>query len=171
MLMLTPKSYTVAQVDGFIYPVILIASTRGVKRICFAPLDTIIEELNKMNMPYTIDPYHDAAIELRQYFQGHRKHFDIPVDIDGTPFQLKVWKALQSIPYGEVRSYKDIALQIGHPRALRAVGQACGANPVPIIIPCHRVLTASGNLGGFSAGIEIKKALLDLEGTFSDKCR
>ncbi|MFO7154394.1 MAG: methylated-DNA--[protein]-cysteine S-methyltransferase [Caldicoprobacter oshimai] len=165
------ENYIIAQVEDFICPITIIASVRGVRGIHFTSLDAIIEKLTQENIPHIIDLSHPAAIELREYFQGHRKHFDVPIDIDGTPFQLKVWKALQSIPYGKVRSYKDIAIQIGHPKAFRAVGQACGANPIPIIIPCHRVLTASGNLGGFSAGIEIKKALLDLEGISHNKYR
>lgn len=158
------EAYTIAQVDGFIYPITIIASPRGVREIHFTCFETIIKEWDYKNMPYLFDSSHPAAIELKQYLQGKRKNFDIPVDIEGTPFQMKVWKALQSIPYGQIRTYKDIAIQIGHPKAARAIGQACGANPVPIIIPCHRVLTANGSLGGFSAGIEIKKALLELEG-------
>lgn len=158
------EDYIIAQIDEFIYPVTIIASVRGIREIYFTSLDTIVKKLTQENIPHIIDLSHPAAIELKQYFRGQRKYFDIPVDIEGTSFQMKVWKALQSIPYGQVQSYKEIAEKIGHPKALRAVGRACGANPVPIIIPCHRVLTANGTLGGFSAGIEIKKALLNLEG-------
>lgn len=160
------EPYVLAELDEFIYPITIIASPRGVREIRFAYFETIIEELDQKKIPYLLDSSHPAAVELKQYFQGKRKYFDVPVDIEGTPFQMKVWKALQSIPYGQVRSYRDIAIQIGHPKAPRAVGQACGANLVPIIIPCHRVLTAKGSLGGFSAGIEIKKALLNLERTY-----
>lgn len=168
----SPKNlepYTIAEVDGFIHPVTIIATPKGVKEVHFAHVETIVRKLQHKNISYFFDSSHPAAVELKQYFQGKRKHFDVPVDIEGTPFQMMVWEALQSIPYGQTRSYKDVAIQIGHPKAYRAIGQACGANPVPIIIPCHRVLTSGGGLGGFSAGIEIKKALLDLERVYSHK--
>jgi O-6-methylguanine DNA methyltransferase len=84
---------------------------------------------------------------------------------DGTPFQQKVWEALMRIPMGETRSYRDIAAQIGHHRASRAVGQACAHNPVPLLVPCHRVTAEGGNLGGFSGGLHVKRALLTLEKT------
>jgi methylated-DNA-[protein]-cysteine S-methyltransferase len=99
-----------------------------------------------------------------EYFEGRRKAFTIPLDINGTPFHREVWRALLTIPYGKTKSYGQIAQQIGKPRAPRAVGQACGANPIPIIIPCHRVLTSTGKIGGYTGGIDIKNALLKLEG-------
>lgn len=101
--------------------------------------------------------------ELDEYFQGLRKTFDIPLRLQGTPFQKKVWAALQAIPYGETRSYKDIAEAIGHPKAYRAVGMANNANPVFIIVPCHRVIGADGSLTGYGGGLPMKKALLSLE--------
>lgn len=101
--------------------------------------------------------------ELDEYFQGKRKTFDIPLRTHGTPFQEKVWAALQEIPYGETRSYKDIAEAIGHPKAYRAVGMANNANPLFIIIPCHRVIGADGSLTGYGGGLPMKKALLSLE--------
>jgi len=168
-LMKNFEAYTIAQLDGFLCPITVIASSKGVREIHFSLLESIVKELDRKNIPYSIDPSHTAAIQLKEYFQSRRKYFDVPVHVEGTPFQIKVWKALQSIPYGQVRSYKDIAIEMGHAQAFRAIGRACGANPVPIIIPCHRVLTASGSLGGFSAGIEIKKALLHLERTYRDK--
>ncbi|MGQ9654313.1 MAG: methylated-DNA--[protein]-cysteine S-methyltransferase [Thermodesulfobacteriota bacterium] len=104
-----------------------------------------------------------AIEQLREYFEGKREEFDLPLDLRGTRFQLRVWRALQAIPFGETRSYKDIAFEIGHPGAFRAVGQANGRNPVPIVIPCHRVLRSDGGIGGFSSGLDIKARLLAME--------
>ena len=101
--------------------------------------------------------------ELDEYFQGKRKTFDIPLRTHGTPFQEKVWAALRAIPYGEVRSYKEVAEAIGHPKAYRAVGMANNANPIFIIVPCHRVIGADGSLTGYGGGLPMKKALLSLE--------
>lgn len=101
--------------------------------------------------------------ELDEYFQGKRKTFDIPLRTHGTAFQEKVWAALRAIPYGEVRSYKEVAEAIGHPKAYRAVGMANNANPIFIIIPCHRVIGADGSLTGYGGGLPMKKALLSLE--------
>jgi methylated-DNA-[protein]-cysteine S-methyltransferase len=101
--------------------------------------------------------------QLRAYFKRELKHFDIPLAPVGTPFQLKVWQALRSIPYGELVSYKTIAKAIGNPKAVRAVGGANGKNPIPIIVPCHRVIGSDGSLTGFGGGLQAKKRLIDLE--------
>jgi methylated-DNA-[protein]-cysteine S-methyltransferase len=101
--------------------------------------------------------------QLAEYFAGDRTDFDIKLAPRGTPFQLDVWRTLQRIPYGETRSYADIARSIGRPTATRAVGAANGANPIPIIIPCHRVIGSNGSLTGFGGGIGVKRRLLDLE--------
>lgn len=101
--------------------------------------------------------------ELDEYFQGKRKTFDIPLRTHGTAFQEKVWAALRAIPYGEVRSYKEVAEAIGHPKAYRAVGMANNANPIFIIVPCHRVIGSDGSLTGYGGGLPMKKALLSLE--------
>ena len=101
--------------------------------------------------------------QLDEYFVGTRRTFDFPYRLHGTPFQQKVWAALRDIPYGETRSYKDIAEAIGRPKAFRAVGMANHANPIFIAIPCHRVIGASGALVGYGGGLEMKKALLELE--------
>ncbi len=105
-------------------------------------------------------PYWDA---YKQYLTGNTKDFDVPLDLHGTPFQLAVWKVLMDIPYGETRCYSDIAEAIGKPKSVRAVGTAIGKNPVLIVVPCHRVIQKNGDLGGFSAGIPLKKALLQHE--------
>lgn len=102
--------------------------------------------------------------ELHEYFAGTRTRFDVELDMAGTPFQRKVWNALRTIPFGETRSYAEIARQIGHPKAVRAVGAANGRNPVSIITPCHRVIGSSGALTGFAGGLDVKAYLLALEG-------
>lgn len=102
--------------------------------------------------------------ELHEYFQGHRQHFTVPLVITGSLFQRKVWSALLTIPYGEVRSYQQMAEEVGQPRAARAVGQANARNPICILIPCHRVIAAKGTPGGYQAGLELKRRLLTLEG-------
>jgi methylated-DNA-[protein]-cysteine S-methyltransferase len=105
----------------------------------------------------------EAERQLREYFAGSRKVFDLKLDFAGTAFQRRVWAALLTIPYGETRSYIQVARQIGRPDAVRAVGAANGRNPIPLIAPCHRVIGASGKLVGFAAGLEIKARLLALE--------
>lgn len=109
------------------------------------------------------EPFHEAIQQLREYFAGKRLVFDLPLAPQGTPFQLKVWQALQEIPYGETISYSELANRIGNPRAVRAVGAANGSNPIPIIIPCHRVIGSNGALVGYGGGLPIKKKLLALE--------
>lgn len=105
----------------------------------------------------------EAKAQLDEYFAGKRKSFDLPLAPDGTAFQHRVWKALQEIPYGETRSYGEIARAIGSDKAARAVGMANNRNPIPIIIPCHRVVGANGKLVGYGGGLEIKAQLLHLE--------
>ncbi len=104
-----------------------------------------------------------AARQLEQYFAGERRFFELPLQPHGTDFQLKIWKCLQQIPYGETRSYKQLAEMADNPRACRAVGGANHWNPLPIFIPCHRVIGSNGRLVGFGGGLHIKKHLLELE--------
>lgn len=109
-------------------------------------------------------PFDDAIEQLESYFAGERRTFELALAPVGTPFQLSVWKQLRVIPYGQVRSYGDIARKIGNPKAVRAVGRANGANPIAIVVPCHRVIGANGTLTGFGGGIDRKVRLLALEG-------
>lgn len=109
-----------------------------------------------------------AFKELREYFNGERKVFTVPLNPAGTKFQKQVWNALLEIPYGQTASYQDIAVLINNQKAVRAVGNANGKNPIPIIIPCHRVIQKDGSLGGYTGGVDIKKTLLDLERDNSD---
>lgn len=110
-----------------------------------------------------VESLRQAADELGRYFAGERVEFRCPLDLHGTPFQLKVWNALIGIPYGETRSYAEIAREIGHPSAVRAVGTANGANPIAIIVPCHRVIGSNGALTGYGGGLPTKAWLLALE--------
>ena len=108
-------------------------------------------------------PFRAVERQLREYFQGRRTDFDLKLHPKGTPFQKAVWKALAAIPYGETRSYGEIAKAIGNPAAVRAVGLANGRNPLPIVVPCHRVIGANGQLVGYGGGLPVKQALLDRE--------
>lgn len=102
--------------------------------------------------------------QLEEYFAGRRRTFDVPLDLRGTEFQVAAWKAMSKIPYGRTISYGQQAKSIGKPTACRAVGSANGKNPIPIIVPCHRVLASDGSLGGYSLGLTMKRRLLSLEG-------
>ena len=104
-----------------------------------------------------------AAYQLTEYFNCQRQAFDLPLQFEGTPFQCEVWQALREIPYGETRSYRDIAERIHRPKAMRAVGAANGRNPLSVIVPCHRVIGANGSLTGFAGGLDVKQQLLTLE--------
>ncbi len=108
---------------------------------------------------------------LSEYLRGVRRQLDLPADIRGTAFQMKVWDYLREIPCSEVRTYKEVAAAIGHPTAVRAVGSACGANPVSLAIPCHRVIRGDGGLGGYRWGLERKRALIDIERTAAEEDR
>jgi len=110
------------------------------------------------------DAFEDLRVQLADYFIGQRETFDVPLDLHGTTFQLSVWRRLTKIPYGKLKTYKEIAKAIKRPAATRAVGQAAGQNPVPILVPCHRLIGAKRTLVGFAGGLPIKAQLLRLEG-------
>lgn len=105
----------------------------------------------------------DAANQLQEYLAGKRRYFDLPLDPAGTSFQRQVWSELLDIPYGATRTYGELAHAVGSPRGARAVGTACNRNPIAIVVPCHRVLSSNGKLGGYAYGTEVKRFLLDLE--------
>jgi methylated-DNA-[protein]-cysteine S-methyltransferase len=105
----------------------------------------------------------DARAQLGEYFAGERAEFDLPLAPDGTEFQRRVWDELRAIPYGETRSYAEIAREVGRPQAVRAVGTANGSNPLAIVIPCHRVIASDGSLGGYGGGLALKAKLLAME--------
>ncbi len=108
-------------------------------------------------------PFAEVVRQLQAYFRGELREFDVPLALEGTEFQLRVWNALRGIPYGETISYLQLAERIGNPKAVRAVGLANGSNPIPIIVPCHRVIGSDGSLTGFGGGLSTKKKLLELE--------
>ena len=110
------------------------------------------------------DYFSDTVRQLKEYFRGDRRVFDVKLAPEGTDFQKTVWAALLEIPYGECRSYGELAAELGNPNACRAVGGANGRNPIPLIIPCHRVIGRTGKLTGFAYGVEVKRKLLELEG-------
>lgn len=123
-------------------------------------VDKIEENIQKVEYAPAIQ---ETIRQLEEYFEGKRQEFDLPLAPAGTPFQKKVWAALQTIPYGETRTYGQIACQIGNPKACRAVGMANHRNPLLIVVPCHRVVGADGTLTGYAAGLERKQMLLELE--------
>ncbi len=133
------------------------ANDRGITRIAFGDVP-----LESPRRPSALT--NTAATQLQEYFAGKRRAFDVPIDLQGSPFQLEVWNRLSAIPYGETRTYAQVAEEIGRPRAFRAVGMANNKNPIPIIVPCHRVIGAGGKLVGYAAGIKLKRYLLEHEG-------
>ena len=136
----------------------LAASPAGLRTVAFHPSPDLPGE------PESAHPLLSESVrQLRAYLAGELREFSLPLDLQGTPFQLRVWRELQTIPFGESRSYSQIAQAIGAPRAVRAVGAANGANPVAIIVPCHRVIGSSGKLTGYGGGLPLKRRLLDLE--------
>ncbi|MGB3653482.1 MAG: methylated-DNA--[protein]-cysteine S-methyltransferase [Rivularia sp. (in: cyanobacteria)] len=148
---------------------LLVATTQ--KGICSVKLGDTKEELesNLYKQFHRAELIFDSRIHqnwmqaILNFIDGKQPHLDLPIDIRGTAFQKQVWQTLQKIPYGETSTYKDIANQINKPSSVRAVGNACGANPTALIVPCHRVVKNDGSLGGYRWGIERKRKLLDRE--------
>jgi methylated-DNA-[protein]-cysteine S-methyltransferase len=136
----------------------LTAGESGIRAIEFHPRAAPAGTLNEGNALLG-----EAVRQLRAYFAGELRRFDVPLDMQGTEFQKRVWRQLTAIPYGETRSYAEMARQIGAPAAVRAVGAANGANPVPIVVPCHRVIGSGGRLVGYGGGLPLKRRLLELE--------
>ena len=137
---------------------IVVAGDRGLRAVHFpgtAPPDGVVAGRSPALAA--------AQKQLLEYFEGKRVVFDLPLELVGTPFQCRAWRALATIPYGATISYGEQARRLGHPRAARAVGAANGRNPIPIVLPCHRVIGADGSLTGFGGGLETKLALLELE--------
>lgn len=143
----------------------VIADESGIKRVEIFEEDWAEYVKENPTIEKNQDLCGEAIGQLDEYFKGKRKEFDLPLSIEGTDFRMKVWEQLQRIPYGEVRSYAELAEMIGNPKAVRAVGQANKANQVPIIIPCHRVIGKSGKLVGFAGDrTPFQKKLLEAEG-------
>jgi methylated-DNA-[protein]-cysteine S-methyltransferase len=159
-----PKTYVAKTIRSPVGALKLIASSDGLAAILWendrpgrVRLDVVAEDANH---PVLVE----TERQLAEYFAGRRKIFDLALDPAGTEFQTKVWRALLTIPFGETRSYAQIARQIGHPTAVRAVGAANGRNPISIVTPCHRVIGSSGALTGFAGGLATKEHLLRMEG-------
>ncbi len=157
------KRYVSKVIDSPVGPLKLVASDAGLAAILWkddsprrVPLSNVIEDVSDSILV-------EAEKQLREYFAGRRTTFSLRLDFAGTDFQRRVWSALLTIPYGETRSYAQIARQIGAPDAVRAVGAANGRNPISIIAPCHRVVGSNGKLTGFAGGLENKARLLALE--------
>lgn len=146
---------------------------KGYKYMLFYQDMYIIERNNKIYAITTEDIYDyleeetdlikKAAKQLKEYYDGLRRDFDLPLDLQGTPFQLKVWNELLKIPYGQTRTYKQIAQAIGSPKAYRAVGNANNQNRIMVVVPCHRVIGSNGQMVGYAGGIEMKEMLLAIE--------
>lgn len=142
-------------------PLLLASCERGLSLISFSA--------SKRAVPLRPDwekdeaPFAETISQLREYFHGNLRDFDLQLAPEGTPFQLRVWELLREIPFGETISYGELARRVGDPKSARAVGLANGSNPIPIIIPCHRVIGSNGKLVGYGGGLEIKEKLLALE--------
>ena len=155
------EMFLYSRTDSPAGPLIFVASDRGLMllefdRGTFPPRKPgIWKESESATRPY--------VRELEEYFAGERRDFTFPLDLRGTEFQLKCWRALLQIPYGETRSYADVARAVGQPRGFRAVGLANNRNPIAIVVPCHRVIASDGTLCGYGGGLDIKQKLLDLE--------
>jgi methylated-DNA-[protein]-cysteine S-methyltransferase len=159
-----------ATVDSPFGPLLLASTPRGLVRVnlpTYDPEETL-EELAARISPRVLEAptrLDDARRELDLYFEGKLTEFDLPIDWQLTDgFRKKVQRAIARIPYGQTRTYTDMARSAGNERAVRAAGTACGSNPIPIVVPCHRVLRTGGGLGGYGGGLPMKEALLDLEG-------
>lgn len=150
-------------IDSPVGPLQLVASGGGLVAILWGAEDRQRVPLNIVAEDQAHAVLCETEHQLRDYFAGQRQVFDLPLDFIGTDFQQKVWQALLTIPFGETRSYAEIARQIGHPTAVRAVGAANGRNPISIVAPCHRVVGSNGALTGFAGGLAVKDFLLKLE--------
>ena len=156
-----PETIYYSRVNSPVGPLLLAVSERGLVALEF--------DRGKVGAGWVKSPEKTAACarQLEEYFAGRRRRFDLPLDLRGTDFQKRCWHELLKIPYGETRSYADIARSMGNPKAVRAVGLANGQNPIAIIVPCHRVIGSDGSLTGYGGGLDVKRKLLELEGALS----
>jgi len=168
-----PKSIYYTKLASPWSPLFLAGTEEGVCSCEFIKgkdMSSLLSRLQKLNHHALIkedsQPLAPAVHCLNRYFAGEPEHLDQPLDLQGSYFQMQVWTSLRQIPMGKVATYGDIAVRIGRPGGARAVGQACGRNPVVLFVPCHRVVAANGGLGGFGSGLSLKQALLHHEGVF-----
>jgi len=159
--------FSSAEISGIHFKIF--SSSKGINHIYINKRNAKIEAVNLTSL-HNDDPLmFNAFSELKEYFNNQRKEFNIPLDLQGSEFQIKVWNELLKIPFGKTISYKTLSERLGDKNLVRAVGKANGSNPVPILVPCHRVINADGSMGGFSAGLPVKEKLLELEGILSLK--
>ena len=144
----------------------IIASSSGIREIIFNLEKDNSKLINTIQLQPEDPDMFNVYPQLQEYFSGERKQFDLPLEIEGTEFQKKVWNELLKIPYGKTISYKDLAVRLGDEKVIRAAASANGANPLPVVIPCHRVIGSDGSLIGYGGGLEIKEKLLVLEGSW-----
>lgn len=158
--------YASQKISGVNFKVI--ASLKGIRKIILNNNYNFDNKKFNLTRLRSDDPYlFNIFNQLEEYLEGERKKFTVPLDIKGTEFQKKVWYELSRIPFGKTTSYKKIAEQLGNKKALRAVGKAASLNPLCIVIPCHRMISSNGEIGGYSAGLKLKEKLLELEGSLS----
>lgn len=165
-------SHFAGEMESPIGTLTIVVTEKGVCHICFGGLELNQASIHawlrkhgrKGELIHCKDSVEPIRQQLEEYFSGERVAFDLSLDLCGTPFQKKVWHALMDIEYGRTISYKDVALSIGAPKAVRAIGGANNKNPIPIIIPCHRVIGSNGNMVGYGGGLDKKERLLALEG-------
>jgi O-6-methylguanine DNA methyltransferase len=155
------------RIDSPAGPLILAASTKGLLALEFDRGSERRRKSSGMTWEKSSSKLRPYVRELREYFAGKRRAFTFPLDLRGTPFQVQCWTALLAIPYGETRSYADIARAVGKAQAFRAVGLANNRNPIAIVVPCHRVIASDGTLCGYGGGLDIKRKLLELEGALT----
>ncbi len=159
------ESISYSRLNSPVEPLLVGVSKRGLMALEFdRPERRLSPKFNWIESP---DETRSSVQQLEDYFAGRRREFSLPLDLRGTDFQLRCWRALLAIPYGETRTYAEIAQAVGCPRGFRAVGMANHDNPVAIIVPCHRVIASDGGLGGYGGGLDTKRWLLELEGAFS----
>jgi len=156
-----------SRLDSMAGPLIIGVSTNGLVALEFDRGH--FPPKKQKNISWQESKEHTAPYvrELKEYFAGHRRQFSFPLDLRGTPFQVKCWRALLEIPFGETRTYADIARAVGCPQGFRAVGMANNRNPIAIVVPCHRVIASDGTLCGYGGGLDIKRKLLELEGALT----
>ncbi|MBV9998052.1 MAG: methylated-DNA--[protein]-cysteine S-methyltransferase [Verrucomicrobia bacterium] len=164
-------NYVYKVIDSPVGKLKLVASQKGLAAVLWENDDPRRVRLSPVEEDTAHPLLAEAEQQLKEYFSGQRKSFSLRLDPVGTPFQNRVWQALLGIPFGETRRYGELAEQLGSASARRAVGAANGRNPIAIVVPCHRVIGASGELTGFAGGLEVKKRLLMLEGRTGDESK
>lgn len=142
-----------------------VTETGAIAATAFGDAHALLSRVSKCHLVHNTSATAPARAQFSDFFAGRRRTFDLPLALSGTPFQLRVWSALRAIPFGETRTYGQLAAQLGAPFAARAVGRANATNPACVIVPCHRVIGADGSLTGFAFGEDLKRRLLDLERT------